>query len=293
MGRRIIDLTNQIFGDLTVISRAENNYDNKAQWLCQCTCGNTRIVLGKKLRSGEITHCGCKRKTTAKNISNQTFGLLTAIERKGSDNSHKALWLCQCECGNTATVRASDLISGKISSCGCIKTALLSENLVGKRFGRLSVISKGEKQKGQFTWLCECDCGNEIYVTTNHLTTGNTQSCGCLSSKGESIIAIWLKDHGISFKQQFTFENLRGKNNIPLRFDFAIFDKQNIRYLIEYQGIQHYQNVYNLSQEDWDYALLRDKLKKEYCLQNNIPIIYIKYTDNIEKELEKIFYENN
>ena len=290
MGRKIIDLTNQVFGDLTVISRAENNSDNKAQWLCQCICGNTRIVLGKKLRSREITHCGCKRKTTAKNISNQTFGLLTAIERKGSDNSHKALWLCQCECGNTATVRASDLISGKISSCGCIKTSLLSENLIGKRFGRLSVINKGEKQKGQFTWLCECDCGNEIYVTTNHLTTGNTQSCGCLSSKGETEIATWLEEKGIKYKRQFTFKDLVGRSNTPLRFDFAIFIGEQLWGLLEYQGIQHFQNVYNLSKEEWEYSLFRDELKRKYCLEHNIKLFEIKYNDNLLNKLGEIIH---
>ena len=89
-----------------------------------------------------------QKKDHGKRYFKSSFGLLTAIERNGSDNSHKALWLCECECGKTTTVRASDLISGKISSCGCVKTTLLSENLVGKRFGRLNVTDRGEKQKG-------------------------------------------------------------------------------------------------------------------------------------------------
>ena len=129
---------------LTVIKQVEDkvlsNNEHKAQWLCKCSCGNTRVVLGRKLRNGEITHCGCQKKTTAKDISNQIFGLLIAKERNGSDSSHKALWLCKCECGKEITVRASDLIAGKIVSCGCLKTKLMSKNLVGERFGRLVVL---------------------------------------------------------------------------------------------------------------------------------------------------------
>ncbi len=49
MSRIAIDLTNQTFGDLTVLQRAGSSNDKKALWLCKCTCGNTRIVLGKQL----------------------------------------------------------------------------------------------------------------------------------------------------------------------------------------------------------------------------------------------------
>lgn len=289
MSRIAIDLTNQTFGDLTVLQRAGSSSDKKALWLCKCTCGNTRIVLGKQLRSGAITNCGCKRKTTVKNILNQKFGKLTVIERKGSDNSNKALWLCQCECGNKTIVRGSDLISGKIVSCGCYKTEYLSNNLIGKKFGKLTVIDQIDKKNRQLVWRCKCECGNEINVTTNHLVTGNTQSCGCLKSKGESFIATWLKEHNIQYKQQFTFDDLRGRNNTFLRFDFAIIKDNKLNCLLEYQGIQHFQNVYNLTEEEWNYSILRDKLKKEYCNKNNIKLYIINYNDNINEKLGELF----
>ena len=49
-------------------------------------------------------------------------------------------------------------------------------DVVGKRFGRLTVIKSLEKNK----LLCKCDCGNETEVLHSSLKTGNTQSCGCL-----------------------------------------------------------------------------------------------------------------
>ena len=54
-------------------------------------------------------------------------------------------------------------------------------DLTGHRFGRLVVIREyGRSKDGQVTWLCRCDCGGEVVVTSCHLCRGNTQSCGCL-----------------------------------------------------------------------------------------------------------------
>lgn len=292
MGRKAIDLTNITFGDLTVLERAGSNSDKKALWLCKCSCGNTRIVLGKNLRSGIVTNCGCKKKTPIKNLTNQTFGRLTVLEEAGRDNNGKVLWKAQCTCGNTTIVRGSDLLKGSIISCGCYKSEKLSKDLTGKRFGRLTVIKRIGNNGKQALWLCECDCGNEIQVTTNHLTSGNTQSCGCLISKGENQIANYLKQNHITFKQQFSFSDLCGKNSIPLRFDFAIFQDNKLIYLIEYQGIQHYKNIYNLPLDEYQYSLERDELKRQYCQLNNIALIEIKYNDNILKKMEELFNEN-
>ena len=58
----IIDLTNQTFGRWTVLERAQNTVDGRAQWLCRCSCGTEKIVLGKSLRLGKSQSCGCLRK---------------------------------------------------------------------------------------------------------------------------------------------------------------------------------------------------------------------------------------
>lgn len=39
----------------------------------------------------------------------------------------------------------------------------------------------GRNKWGLKLWKCACDCGEYSIVTTRHLTTGNTKSCGCLS----------------------------------------------------------------------------------------------------------------
>ena len=57
---RIIDMTGQRFGRLTVVSRVKSHNSN-AKWLCKCDCGNYTEVLGTTLRRGESNSCGCLR----------------------------------------------------------------------------------------------------------------------------------------------------------------------------------------------------------------------------------------
>lgn len=62
---------------------------------------------------------------------------------------------------------------------------LLTKQLVGKTFGKLTVLSVGEKQKdGQRLWLCHCTCGQEKFITTAALTLRRAESCGCTGKSG-------------------------------------------------------------------------------------------------------------
>lgn len=60
------------------------------------------------------------------------------------------------------------------------------KDLTGLRFGRLTVVKglglrpHGRKGRRRTTWACVCDCGERIERPRYALTTGHTQSCGCL-----------------------------------------------------------------------------------------------------------------
>ena len=63
------------------------------------------------------------------------------------------------------------------------------EDLTGRRYGRLTVISYNEevsKQKGRAYWNCKCDCGNEVIVRGDSLTSESTKSCGCYNREMKS-----------------------------------------------------------------------------------------------------------
>jgi hypothetical protein len=57
--KRVVDLTGQRFGRLTVLHRASRQPDGRARWACQCVCGRESVVDGKSLRSGNTRSCGC------------------------------------------------------------------------------------------------------------------------------------------------------------------------------------------------------------------------------------------
>lgn len=57
-------------------------------------------------------------------------------------------------------------------------------NLIGQKFGRLTVIDRLENTKsGKTRWLCICDCGNETAVQGNNLKNKHVKSCGCLNKE--------------------------------------------------------------------------------------------------------------
>ena len=73
-----------------------------------------------------------------------------------------------------------------------------NNDLVGKTFGRLTVIKEVERNnRGERCFLCKCNCGNEKIIVGWRLTTKNkpTQSCGCLHKE---IVSNTFKTHGDS-----------------------------------------------------------------------------------------------
>ena len=61
------------------------------------------------------------------------------------------------------------------------------KDLVGNRYGRLTVIEQNGRTKYKnVLWKCKCDCGNFTTVASNKLLQGKTKSCGCLASELKS-----------------------------------------------------------------------------------------------------------
>ena len=107
------------------------------------------------------------------------------LERHGVG---KDIWKCSY-CGKPFRADRYDIGSGHTVSCGCHRAQCSSErntlDLSNQRFGRLVAIRIADElfdnREGCHIWECECDCGTkEVYVPTGRLTSGMTQSCGCL-----------------------------------------------------------------------------------------------------------------
>lgn len=118
----IKDMTGKVFGRLTVLCQAPSRRENRAAWLCRCSCGNECIVTGKELREKKTKSCGCLRREQSRlqDISGQHFGRLTAVYPTSKrDHKGSVIWMCRCSCGNTVEVTQDKLISKSQVSCGC------------------------------------------------------------------------------------------------------------------------------------------------------------------------------
>lgn len=224
----------------------------------------------------------------------QNYGRLTVLSLDKSPHKRAGkFYLCKCECGKETIVLGSSLRSGHTRSCGCLQREIVAntghknvKDLSGQRFGKLTVLKlKGFTDTNKAIWYCKCDCGREIEVRACNLISGNTQSCGCIQSVNEANIQNILTQHRVNFQTQYTFSDLYGDSK-PLRFDFAIFNKdKTLNCLIEYQGSQHWDlnNPWHTEQLE-----IYDDKKKQYCKEHNITLYYLTKIDNITEEIKKI-----
>ncbi|MCI6867820.1 MAG: transcriptional regulator [Lachnospiraceae bacterium] len=175
------DLTGLRIGKLTVVSPTEERIRNAIVWRCRCDCGNEILVESRRLKPGIIYSCGCEKPTEeiGKDLTGLHFGKLTVLRKSGKKaKDGNPLWLCQCDCGNTIETTKRRLITGNTSSCGCGRKPPLKA-WIGKRFGKLTVLSYVRKENGFHIWHCKCDCGNFVDVRQSNLQNGWTTSCGC------------------------------------------------------------------------------------------------------------------
>lgn len=144
---------------------------------------------------------------------------------------HRIYVKTKCDCGITPPSNQLAAIKcGHIKSCGCSRfnNPLNVEDLTGRKFGRLTVISRDlERDKENGTrksthWLCKCDCGNPQIksVTGYQLKTGRTQSCGCYASE-----QIAKRNKKYSTKNNKFIDN--GDNT------YYLFDDDNNKCLID------------------------------------------------------------
>lgn len=161
------------------------------------------------------------------------------------------------------------------------------KDITGQDFGFWHVLYKTEKRhsNGNIIWHCRCKCGVERDVSGASLRQHLSLSCGNHKnvSKGNYKISQLLLEANISFETEKIFQTCYDKTYLP--FDFFI----NNTYLIEYDGIQHFQEgIY-----DYEYTHKHDLIKNQWCKDNNIPLIRIPYTKYNSLTLNDLLLESS
>lgn len=125
-------------------------------------------------------------------LTGKKFNRLTAV-RQSYYHQAKRTWVWEflCDCGKVHFSKGSDVKSGHVKSCGCLRLEKLREkpaynfdDMTGKVFGRLTVLYRSERKTKNFTrWLCKCECGVLKEIDRGNLVTGQIVSCGCYNSQ--------------------------------------------------------------------------------------------------------------
>ena len=217
------------------------------------------------------------------------FGHLEVKKDTGKRTHRSIIWECICDCGNIHEVSSNNLNSGRVNSCGKMGCPYHKtyKDLRGQVFGKLTAIKPTTMKDGtHMYWLCLCECGNIHEVSSSGLQNGNVQSCGCIkSSIGELNIQKILDKHNISYMKEYSFSDL--KNKRVLRFDFAIIDNNKVIRLIEFDGIQHFEEQ-SFFTHDLESTQKNDRIKNEYCKSNNIPLVRIPYWERDKITLDML-----
>ena len=210
-----IDLTGNRYGMLTVIRRADTDYEYVAngkkkrewKWHCKCDCGDDSYVdvIQHNLLNGHTTNCGCSNRNSLVDMKDKKCGYLTVIEqvtdRSKAEHikSGGALWSCRCDCGNIVIVTGRDLRARNSTiNCGC-----RSKVANGRSGTRLYTIYQGMMRRcfdpkdpayGDYG-------GRGIYVCDEWLT-----SVGSIKKDGLERFCVWAESNGYS--DELTLERI-------------------------------------------------------------------------------------
>lgn len=207
-------------------------------------------------------------------IIGKKFNRLTVIRKtEEKDNKGRELWECKCDCGNILKASYRQLSHNEIKSCGCLR----EENrryrkehaldyMIGKKYGRLTVLKRVDLDRKEPTVLCRCDCGNEIKVSANSLRTGNTKSCGCIAHE---ILMYRNIRHGLHGTKLYgVWKAIRQRCNNPNCDDYKWYGMKGVKVCEEWED---FKNFYDWAMNNgYKEGLTIDRISfdGDYCPEN-------------------------
>lgn len=130
-------------------------------------------------------------------------------------------------------------------------------------------------------------CNRVFRNKPTRIINGGIGCPNCYKSKGEDVVEQYLIENNFDYKKQYKIAECKNKRALP--FDFAIFDQGVLQFLVEYDGIQHFKPKFG--KKAFESIQINDGIKNEFCLNNHIPLIRIKYnrSENPKTFKERIY----
>lgn len=192
-------------------------------------------------------------------------------------------------CGKDFITSLSSIINsgGRCSACGAKYNAslrrLTTEEVI-KRInsvnGNILLNPEDYTKNNVINLKVLCACGDIFTTSICNYEAGSNRCPICTQriSKGEILVASILDKLGIEYETEKVYEDCKDKKYLP--FDFYL-PKYNA--IIEFDGAFHFEPVF--SEESFIKTQTHDKLKNEYCKQNNIPLLRIPYWESSNAEV--------
>ena len=204
------DLTGKIFGQWKVEKYLGNRY-----YKCKClSCGSIKKVNGQSLLNGTSKSCGCTHQNNQikDDITGNTYGELVVIKNIGY-----GYWECKCNsCGKVVNVLRSNLIQGRVKSCGCKKHEYQRNTLVS--LYNESIPSRVSNPRNQ--WQIEVFEDNDKfkqYINTLQSNLGRVPTISDISTQLDiGYSAINKKIHTLGIESSVIINLTRSADEIEL-----------------------------------------------------------------------------
>lgn len=134
--------------------------------------------------------------------------------------------------------------------------------MIGKVFGRLTVIDKAPKTDKNSKWNCICSCGNRTVVRGSNLKAGQTRSCGCLNRETAT------KHGGVGTRLYRTWESMRRRCNNKNTAKYPDYGGRGISYPPEWDDFSVFKKWALSSGYDDTLTIERIDVNKSYSEDN-------------------------
>ena len=149
----------------------------------------------------------------------------------------------------------------------CAKRKRSCDDMLGKKFGRLTVTSYADQhfESGGTLMNCVCDCGEKISVSASHLKSGHTTSCGCFR------LEMLQGETNPNYRPDLPLEERNGKRGYPIE-RWALAVKRRDNFTCQVCGSKEKLVAHHLN----SYASAKDK---RYDIENGVTMCRDCHTD--------------
>lgn len=279
-----------------LINEPENN---QSPMMLKCSCGRIFTTTYARVKQFHKTKCDvCTGRKLDKQYVEEYLvqhGATLMSDYKITNGKIKI----KCHCGNIFETTFSKVKNRNKFRCN--KCTIGRDNSMYLTIEEVDDVLRKNKIERLSEYIdsskkmtLRCRCGKIFKRSFNKIQNGQIvcNTCSKHTSKIELLAEEFLDKNKCNYVEQYHFPDLKTRNNVYLRFDFALFDSDmNLLCLVELDGEQHYHPVKAWGgKEGFERRTMLDNMKNKYCQEHNIKLYRIPYWNfnKINEEMKNI-----